>query len=291
MLTQSFTDLELVVVVDGPDAETEAMLASEDDTRLRVHVNPAPRGGGAARNEGVRLGRGELVALLDDDDTWLPDKLAAQLESLPASDGVSFTRLIARAPHGDYVWPRRSPGVGEHISEYLFVRRSLFAGEGGIQTSTILAPRDLFERHPFDETLRRLQDTDWLLRVVAQGAALFFCPEPLTVWHVEEERPSITAARHRDWRLLYGWIRQRRALVTPRAYAAFLLVRGGTATSASHDVPGAWMMLREAALHGKPAPVDFFLFFTRWLVPTGVRQRLRSRFSPGKRRSGSLPAA
>ena len=291
VLAQTFKDFEVIVVVDGPDAETEGMLATERDGRLRIHRNPEPKGGGAARNEGVRVARSELVALLDDDDTWLPNKLAAQLESLPPGEVISFTRLIARAPHGDYVWPRRAPRTDEHISEYLFVRQSLFAGEGGIQTSTIVAPREVFRRQPFDETLRRLQDTDWLLRVCSEAVALNFCPTPLTIWYIEEDRPGITAARHRDWRLLYDWIGQRRGLVTSRAYAAFLLVRGGAATSASHDLAGAWTVLHEAFRHGRPAPVDVFLFLTRWIAPAGLRQRLRARFSPGKRRLDERPTA
>lgn len=287
VLAQTFPDFELIVVVDGPDPETEEMLAAEQDRRLRIHVNSAARGGGGARNEGIRLATGQLVALLDDDDVWLPDKLALQLASLPSTESVSFTRLIARAPHGDYIWPRRGPEPEEHISEYLFVRRSLFAGEAGIQTSTILAPTELFRRQPFDESLARLQDTDWLLRVCSAGTALSFCPRPLTVWHVEEDRASITTARHRDWRLLYDWIGARRGLVTPRAYAAFLLVRGATATSAAHDLRGTWKVLREAFRRGQPAPLDIFLFVTRWLAPASMRQRLRARFSAGKYRSGN----
>lgn len=287
VLAQTLGDLEIVVVVDGPDPETENMLGAEADPRLQIHLNASSMGGAAARNVGVRHGRGTWIALLDDDDIWLPEKLERQIRHLGArtEDVLSFTRLIARAPHGDYRWPRRAPMLEEPVSEYLFARSSLFAGEAGIQTSTVVVPRALALQHPFDETLTRLQDTDWVLRVVGAGARLDFYPEVLTIWHIEEARSTITSGGHRDWRFLVDWIAARRGLVTPRAYAAFLLVRGGGA--AAMDFRGARIVVREAFGHGRPAPIDLLLFLARWMVPQDLRKRLRARWSPGK---GSLGA-
>jgi glycosyltransferase involved in cell wall biosynthesis len=288
VLAQTFVDYEIVVVVDGPDAATEELLRRERDPRLRFHVNAAARGGGAARNEAIRRASGQWIAFLDDDDLWMPTKLERQMERLlpDAGEVISFTRLVAQAPHGGYVWPRRGPRAGEHISEYLFARRSLFAGEGGVQTSTIVAPRRLALANPLDETLQRLQDIDWLLRAVASGARLDFCPEVLTVWHIEGARPTITSQHQRDWRLLYDWIVAHRQLVTPRAYAAFLLVRGGGATSASLDLRGAITVWREAFRDGRPAPIDVVLFIARWILPAGIRRWIRARLSPGKATAG-----
>jgi len=288
-LAQTFHDLEVVVVVDGPDPETLTVLEGHRDARLRYHVNPSPIGGAGARNVAVRLARGRWIALLDDDDVWLPTKLTSQMPGLEAGstgDRVGFTRLIARAPHGDYLWPRRAPRPGEHISDYLFVRRSLFAGEGGVQTSTLVAPRELLLAHPFDEELPRLQDTDWLLRVCAAGAELEFCPGALTVWHIEEARQTITSAHGADWRQLLEWIRERRHLVTDRAYAAFLLVRGGTATSAARDMRGARIVWRAAWAHGAPGPLDVLLFLSRWAAPPQARAWIRARLSPGRMQRG-----
>src|SRR5687768_2514241 len=67
-LDQTLRDIEVVVVVDGPDPPTRQTLADIDDSRLRV-VELAERGGApAARNAGVRHARGRWTALLDDDD-------------------------------------------------------------------------------------------------------------------------------------------------------------------------------------------------------------------------------
>lgn len=284
---QTAPDWEAVVVVDGPDPETEALLRAEPDSRIRFVVNEHSLGGGEARNVGIRAATGDLIALLDDDDEWLPERLEAHLAELGADAGrddlIPFTRTIRRTPHGDFAWPRRAPHPGEHISDYLFARRSPFAGEGGIQTSAILARRSLFLAVPFDPALPRHQDTDWLLRAWAAGARLRYCPTPLSIWHAEQARDSITARHDRDWELTLRWIRERRHLVTPRAYASFLLVRGGDLTSNALSVRGAVHMAGEAIRHGRPSASAILLFVARWVLPKPLRRRIRSVF--GRNRS------
>jgi glycosyltransferase involved in cell wall biosynthesis len=91
VLCQTIESLEVVVVVDGPDPETEAVLAKITDARLRVVVLPASGGAPAARNAGFSGARGAWIALLDDDDEWLPNKLERQLH---ACENSSFESPI-----------------------------------------------------------------------------------------------------------------------------------------------------------------------------------------------------
>lgn len=296
---QTTTDWEAVVVVDGRDPATEALLAAEADPRIRAVVNEVSMGGGEARNIGIRAATGAWIGLLDDDDEWLPNRIERQLEALgpealgpeaARDDVIAFSRMIVRTPHGDYVWPRRGPAIGEPVSEYLFLRRSMFAGEGGIQTSSIMAPRALFLAVPFDPALPRYQDTDWLLRAAAAGATLRYCAETLTVWHAEQPRASIASQHARDWAYARQWIADRRPLVTPRAYAAFLLIRGGGLTAAARN-PGAGLgMLVEAFRRGRPTVTTVLLFVGKWVVPVGLRRRLRAALSRGRGRGrGASP--
>ena len=92
------------------------------------------------------------MALLDDDDEWLEEKLATQLAVARSSrymHPIVSCRFIARTEHGDVVLPRRGPRIDEAVSDYLFCQRGLFGGEGLVLPSTILAPTALGRRVPF----------------------------------------------------------------------------------------------------------------------------------------------
>ena len=276
VLAQSFEDFEIIVIVDGADDDTLSILRAQTDPRLHYIVNPTAVGGGEARNIGVRRARGQWIALLDDDDEWLPEKLEVQLDAVLSCDApypVGFCRVIARSERGEDVWPRRPPRAGEPLSEYLLARRSLFAGEGMISTSTLVVPRSLFELVPFDPDLRRHQDLDWVLRAAqVAGVQLVFSDRPLVIWHMDESRVRISTGTH--WRHSYQWATERRAMLTSRAFAAFLLVAVSRDAARTFDWRGALFLWREAWHHGRPAPIDVLLGMGVWLVPPRVRRRL-----------------
>ena len=79
-LDQEGVDLELIVVDDGSEDETPALLAGVEDPRLRVVRLASSRGLNSARNVGIEAARGEWIAFLDDDDLWAPTKLRRQLD-------------------------------------------------------------------------------------------------------------------------------------------------------------------------------------------------------------------
>ncbi|MBM4035209.1 MAG: glycosyltransferase [Planctomycetes bacterium] len=86
VLAQTYRDLEVIVVDDGSTDGTAALaetFASEVAQASRLCpvrvIRQANAGPSAARNRGIREARGELIAFLDSDDLWLPDKLAEQV--------------------------------------------------------------------------------------------------------------------------------------------------------------------------------------------------------------------
>jgi len=169
-LAQGFEEIEVVVVVDGPDRETAETLRRFHDERLHVVHLGENVGGSEARNIGVRFARGEWIALLDDDDQWYPDKLEKQWKTAISMKGkyaLVASQFIERGEDAERVLPRRMPERDEAFSEYLFARRGWQSGEGFLQTSTLFASRDLMLKMPFTRGLKRCQDLDWLLHAAS----------------------------------------------------------------------------------------------------------------------------
>lgn len=91
VLSQSYRDLELIVVDDASSEDIQAVIRALDDTRVRYIRHQINGGAAAARNTGVAAADGKFIAFQDSDDLWLPGKLArqiAQFNTLPEDVGV-----------------------------------------------------------------------------------------------------------------------------------------------------------------------------------------------------------
>jgi hypothetical protein len=277
-LGQTYEDLEVLVVIDGPDPATEQALAAVGDPRLRVLTLPERGKAPNARNQGARAAAGRWTAFLDDDDEWLPTKLDVQLKLAATAQRptpVVATRLISRTPRSDTVMPRRLPAPGEPLSEYFTVRKGLFYGDGFIQTSTIMAPTSLVLRVPFTVGLRRQQELDWALRATAhEDVELLYAGEPLVLWHQDEDRERISLEN--PWAEQLEWLRANRELFTPRAYSAFTMSVLSSMAAPTRSRQVFAELLREART-GRPGAIDYLTFLQIWTIPPSVRHTLRDK--------------
>ncbi len=282
-LDQTHPPEEVVVVVDGPDEDTEDFLSSVVDPRLRVITLDQSAGGCAARNIGVVAASTDWIAFLDDDDEWMPDKLSTQLELAAQSTAqypIISCRVAATTPQGKtFLWPRRAKYPNEHLSNYLLARKTWTQGEGLVTTSMLMAPRELFLRMPFTAGLARHQEWDWLLRATASAEVeLLIAWDVLATWNIEGERISISQGN--DWRNSFKWIISMKERVTPRAYASFLMVLVSAIAAREGDSSALWTILEEARRSGRPGTIDYGLMAAMWLLPQKTRRRLRNLFVP-----------
>jgi glycosyltransferase involved in cell wall biosynthesis len=226
-LNQTYPSVDVVVVIDGPDAATVDALNALAEPRLQVIALPENVGGSEARNIGARAARGSWVAMLDDDDEWFPEKLTKQMAALAnvtARHCLITCRCLQRQPgHPDLVAPRRVPRKGEDISEYMFysderkVRHTC-----GPQTTSYLATKELFMDVPFTKGLKCHQDWDWYLRAMNNSSTVAaMLEEPLYIMNVEPARPRVTQLQR--WELSLSWVESRKEMFTPRAYTSFLI--------------------------------------------------------------------
>jgi glycosyltransferase involved in cell wall biosynthesis len=278
VLAQTLSDLEVIVVVDGENgSETPSLIASFGDGRLRCIALPKSVGGSEARNIGVRHARSKFVALLDDDDEWLPTKLEKQLkkaEEYPKGAAVVVTtqhiHRTSAAP--DVVRPRRLPRPNEEITEFMFDYLCYF------QTSTFFCSKELIVRQPFASGLPTLQDVDWFLRVMREPRTqLIVVPEPLTIYHSPEGRKTITTGT--KWRWVLEWGRANRRHMTRRAYSRFVV--GSCVARAAKEnagIRGFATLLYECAVRGLPDPKLICLLCGSFLLKPEFRTKLRDRF-------------
>lgn len=80
VINQTYQNWELLIVDDCSADNTDAVVASFDDDRIKYFKNKKNRGAALTRNRAMREAQGEWIAFLDSDDIWVPEKLKKQLD-------------------------------------------------------------------------------------------------------------------------------------------------------------------------------------------------------------------
>jgi glycosyltransferase involved in cell wall biosynthesis len=158
VLGQTYPHREIVVVDDG-SADGSAAIARSRPVRLQRQPN---RGVAAARNAGLAAARGDFIAFLDQDDTWLPHKLEAQVAFLlehPSADMVVSPVEVALEPGAPPLsWYEPDAGMDVQLVPLL---------------GALLARRSSVDRvGPFDTRYEIASDTDWVMRARDSGLAV-----------------------------------------------------------------------------------------------------------------------
>jgi glycosyltransferase involved in cell wall biosynthesis len=166
VLAQTYGHFEIIVVDDASTDDLATALAKIADPRLRCIAHPQNFGAAAARNTGIAAAKGEFIAFLDSDDSWYSDKLAFQVAAMRDQPPEIAGHVCAYDCIKSGYAARR---VAPNWLNQPFPRAVLFGCTCGPGT-TLLCRREVFaEVGPFDETLRRQEDWDWLLRLAAKG--------------------------------------------------------------------------------------------------------------------------
>lgn len=221
VLAQNVASMEIIVVDDGSSDGTGTMDFASIDRRIHLVRHLLNRGGSAARNTGIDAARGELVAFLDSDDRWEPDKLRTQIEALVEAGCIARkgARLVVQQDFfcasnvmidgagGEGLHNRRGPLPGEPLENYLMIEGQ------ALQTSTLLLPAALARKVRFRDGLRRHQDWDFALRLARKGARLVYLDQPLATYCLRDDPRRVTRQKGRlratlDWyRIWEGGLR------------------------------------------------------------------------------------
>ncbi len=176
---QTLRPTQIVVVDDCSKDDTIQKAEAVAGPDLLVVRSPKNGGGGAARNRGIDHSTGDVVAFLDADDLWAPNKLANQMVLLRTQtlDSFCFSAVEQVNEYGEkHILPKREPFPGESLADYMLKSGNI------MQTSTLMVPRHLLTKCRFNERLRRFQDLDFVLTLDEAGIPAAFCPQPLVEW-------------------------------------------------------------------------------------------------------------
>jgi glycosyltransferase involved in cell wall biosynthesis len=182
VLNQTFQGFEIIIVDDASTDDTDKLVASFHDSRIRYIRHEKKYGGGAARNSAIKQAQGDYIAFLDSDDEWLPEKLEKQMkffENAPTTLGLVSTGALdirENIPYQKYI-----PMFRGNLAQRILIDNCV--GINGI----VLVRKECFSKAGlFDENLRVSEDWDLWIRI-AQHYDVDFTPEILLRYYPQAD--------------------------------------------------------------------------------------------------------
>lgn len=164
VLSQSYADFELLVVDDGSTDDTPEIAQSFNDSRIRIHENERNLGIAKNMNRAVQLADGNIIAFLDQDDYWYPEKLSRHVTAHQEQDAaLVYSDVEMVTINGNFVErvsPPKPKTPGEPLVRQLYVslnfirtfsgvslKRSAWMEAGGLNTDySVSADYELYLR-------------------------------------------------------------------------------------------------------------------------------------------------
>jgi len=200
VLDQSFQDFEIVITDDGSGDDTVEAIRAVRDARIHLEALPANRGACIALNRGIKRARGEYVAILNSDDSFVPGRLQHQVDFLDAHPEIEAV----------FGWPeiideRGAAFADVHHKDYAVFKvenrdrhawlRQFFDLGNCLCHPTLMIRRRCYELiGPYDARLAQVPDLDQWIRLAAR-CELHVMPEPMVRFRIRDGQMNASAAR------------------------------------------------------------------------------------------------
>lgn len=174
VLNQTYRNIEIIIVDDASNDNTEEIVTKFHNINVVYIRHNCNKGGGAARNTGIKASNGQFIAFLDDDDEWLNDKLEKQVKTILTLSSewggiyCGFYRITDKKIKKIEVFKKGNLKT-ELLKEQLDI---------GSSSTLLFIKKIILEIGLFDETFERNQDFELLIRFFRKYK-LFSLEEPL----------------------------------------------------------------------------------------------------------------
>lgn len=171
-------EFEIIVINDGSTDRSEKILESYRQKNPEMPIlliNQQNGGVSKARNTGLKIAKGDYIALLDSDDEWLPEKTDRQMKYLQNPDfGVDFITSLWNDEKVNFPY-----AIGSNGLVAISLHKLLFKITG--QTSTAIFKKKILENTGlFDERQRYSEDANYWMRI-SETNSMFLLPEKLVI--------------------------------------------------------------------------------------------------------------
>lgn len=188
VLTQSYVNLEVIVVDDSPETyekrnKIKKRIEEIEDNRVRYIQMETNQGACAARNRGIDSCNGEIIGFLDDDDEWLQDKLKLQVEEMENNDvGLVYCSYnVIRCENGEKIVKYNN---GAKKTGYIHDDLQLYNYIGS--TSFVIIKKEVIDKcGVFNNDIKSAQDYDFWLRI-SKEYKVGYVEKPLVNYHAHD---------------------------------------------------------------------------------------------------------
>ncbi|WP_251860506.1 glycosyltransferase family 2 protein [Clostridium sp. Marseille-Q2269] len=184
VLNQGNMISEVIIVDDNSTDDTRNVICSINDSRIKYIKSNVSIGACKARNIGIDISKGELIAFHDSDDIWHKNKIKKQFQILQQEN----CDIVCSGYN--QIYNENTTYIGKNVlSEHIYHE---LIKENFIGTPTIFGKKECFIKNKFDDNMPRLQDWELMLRL-AKEYKIYFFNKPLVDAYIQEN--SITKSK------------------------------------------------------------------------------------------------
>lgn len=180
VLAQTFKDFEFLIINDGSTDNTQEIITSYNDPRIKCHFQKN-QGVAKSLNNGLKLASGKYIWRHDADDVALPEQLQTQLNFLDENPNFALvsTQIAFMSDRGRIAYAYKQPKDSYFNGEpFMKVERSHFNPYSPITHATVLVKKEVFDTVGIYRTeFKTSEDTDLWLRIMERfdAAVLHYC--------------------------------------------------------------------------------------------------------------------